>query len=100
MREIIGFLICVIVSALDPLCLLGYILAGSLIRKREIAIAVGVIWAIVTKVLVVLALKDFQSNIPAIHFAAAITSSALVTFLVHWIASRIRTKNQKTTSID
>jgi hypothetical protein len=98
MKEVLGFLIIVIVSALDPIRLVGYILAGSLIRKRAIAVAVGVLWMLVLQVLLVLAVKKTQSTIPAIQIAGTITGSVLVTFLVHWIGSRIRAKNQKTTS--
>jgi len=43
MREIIGFSIIVVVSALDPIRLMGYIIAGSFIRKRETAVAAGLI---------------------------------------------------------
>lgn len=100
MREIIGFLIIVVVSALDPIRLVGYILAGSFIRKREIAVAAGLIWMIAVQFFTVLVVKQFQSTISAMHIVGAITSSVLVTLLVHWIARKVRANKQKPSFTD
>lgn len=90
MRDIIGFLIIVAGSSIDPIRLLGYVVAGSSIRKRGMAVVVGVVWMLAIQVFIALAKKEYQSSIPTIQTVGALTGSVLTTLLVHWIASKVR----------
>jgi hypothetical protein len=99
MTNVLIFLITIVVSVLDPIRLLGYVLAGSFIRKREAAIAVGVLWMLAGHVFVAMpAARMYHSSIPLIQPIAAIIGAALATLAVHAIATQIRASKQTTPS--
>jgi hypothetical protein len=95
MTDILMFIVAVFVSALDPLRLLVCIPAGIYIRKPGVAVCVGVLWALLLQVLVVLpAAKAYQSNVSLRSSVATIFSAVLVTLLTFAIAAKIRSNKK------
>jgi len=101
-REILGILVGILVASLDPIRLVGYILAGSLIRKRVLAVATGVLWMLLGQVFIVFYLygKVYGDSISAKYSIYAIIGAILVTLLTHWITSKIRASNQPQSPAD
>ena len=91
MREIIGFLVMMIASLLDPIRTPGYIISGWLVKNCGLAIVISVAWnALSFVVIAMLASRQEHSEPNATVFFASCCGAALATYITFLIASRSR----------
>ena len=89
-----SFLITVFAQLSDPLTLVGYVLAGVLVRNAGVALGLGFGWAVLMNMFVANYAASVQADIPAISYFARIVGGIMVTWLLFFASSFFR-KNQK-----
>ena len=91
MREILGFLVMMIASLLDPIRTPGYIISGWLVKNCGLAIVISIAWNVLLYVLIIMPAARREHSEPngAVFFASC-CGAALATYITYLIASRSR----------
>lgn len=86
---VLGFLVSVVASLLDPLAWLGYLAAGIFIKQRLLSVVVGVCWRLLLHVVIIISVsKSLKSQLSFEIVLASLVSAALATLIVNMIAHR------------
>lgn len=87
MATLLYFFTGVAAQLLDPISLIGYVLAGSLIRHYWVAVAVGVVWRLLLHlIMATLFAPALHESIPAHILGAALFGAFTATSLVYLVA--------------
>lgn len=91
--EIVGFMVAVLVSAVDPLASIGYIIAGAVSKKLPVAIAAGIAWFAAWKI-VLMAIKGGKFSIffSAAQLVAAMLVTSIAFFAVRFFREHAKKK--------
>ena len=83
----------VVASLFDPISLIGYALAGALIRNYWGAVAIGMAWRLLLQLVIVVPAAR-GSSLPAYMLEAALVGAFIATSLVYLVARAIRTNRE------
>ena len=98
---IAGFLVSMLASLLDPISVIGYVVAGSFIRRFWVSVLAGVLWRLLLQLIVVgPASKSLQTHAFPDVMLAALAGAAVATSLVYLIVGRLRASQTKITVLD
>ena len=89
--EILGFIVMVFVSLLDPIRTPGFIISGLLIKDLLGAIVVSLVWNGILYALIIMPGQAMEHSSPRMDvFLASCVGGALMTGAVYFFASRRR----------
>ena len=101
MTAALGFLVAIIASLLDPISLIGYVLAGIFLRRYWAAVLVSVAWRLILQLVFIVPMaRSLQSGVSTEVLAAALVGAFVATSIVYLIAKRVRAPREKPTSLE
>lgn len=80
---------------MDPISWIGYLLAGTLIRARLMAVLVGIIWRLLLQLVTLLAASSATESSAMLSFLPAVVAAGLATYAVHAIRACLRARGAR-----
>jgi hypothetical protein len=98
MREIIGFIVMMVVASLDPARLIGSFITGWFIKRRGIVIVSSIAWNLVLYFALTVPAHSHDLDYEPFDkiFLASICGSTITSLLIYTIACSVRKRRMQT----